>query len=108
MRGHSWGQLCQFVPPDQADVVHGRMRFRTRWSDKGLSFDFNQLIAPGTIEAMEHAMKATKPEPPPKPGPKAAVRWNQVRAASRESHKARNSKVSLFAQPGAAVTGGGS
>lgn len=88
-------------------VVHGRMRFRTRWSDKGLAFDFNQLIAPGTIEAMEHAMKVTKPEPPPKPGPRASVRWSQVRAASRESHKARNSKVSLFAQPGAAVAGGG-
>eukprot|EP00966_Prymnesium_polylepis_P011389 262256-Prymnesium_polylepis.1 len=75
------------------------------------TLDFNQLIVPGTIEAIEHAMKVTKPEPPPKPGPRASVRWSQVRATSRESHKARkpNSKVSLFAQPGAAVAlaGGG-
>lgn len=39
MRGHSWGQSAHFLPAGLQMHEHQTYRLRTRWSDKGLSFE---------------------------------------------------------------------
>ncbi|KAL3927019.1 MAG: hypothetical protein SGPRY_003018 [Prymnesium sp.] len=60
MRGYSWGQLCQFLPAETKVMCGHRMRFGTKWSDKGLRFDFKQLISHLSLAQERAAMGNSK------------------------------------------------
>ena len=83
----------QYLLPDTPIRKGHRVLFRTAWSDKGLSFDFNQLLAPATIDPTKLTTALMMPtQPPRRPGgtPTAGPRWklcDDVQAASTMCRK---------------------